>query len=126
MIRRPPRSTRTDTLFPYTTLFRSAFAIDFAQHRAIAPEVGEVLNHLLGIRLGKQDAIGDGMFQLQMTVPGHVYIDHLNIRFRPAHVILPRQGTTDCPVTAFILDSIDRKRRVLFLTEDIDTLPMPQ
>src|SRR3546814_3061261 len=25
MIRRPPRSTRTDTLFPYTTLFRSVF-----------------------------------------------------------------------------------------------------
>src|SRR3546814_9890424 len=27
MIRRPPRSTRTDTLFPYTTLFRSAGAL---------------------------------------------------------------------------------------------------
>src|SRR3546814_1739665 len=27
MIRRPPRSTRTDTLFPYTTLFRSQFAV---------------------------------------------------------------------------------------------------
>src|SRR3546814_4259362 len=26
MIRRPPRSTRTDTLFPYTTLFRSPHA----------------------------------------------------------------------------------------------------
>src|SRR3546814_7242457 len=26
MIRRPPRSTRTDTLFPYTTLFRSCFS----------------------------------------------------------------------------------------------------
>src|SRR3546814_16763983 len=26
MIRRPPRSTRTDTLFPYTTLFRAATA----------------------------------------------------------------------------------------------------
>src|SRR3546814_3017701 len=25
MIRRPPRSTRTDTLFPYTTLFRSSW-----------------------------------------------------------------------------------------------------
>src|SRR3546814_1302146 len=25
MIRRPPRSTRTDTLFPYTTLFRSTY-----------------------------------------------------------------------------------------------------
>src|SRR6056297_3052188 len=28
MIRRPPRSTRTDTLFPYTTLFRSVSAAD--------------------------------------------------------------------------------------------------
>src|SRR3546814_12986888 len=28
MIRRPPRSTRTDTLFPYTTLFRSPAALD--------------------------------------------------------------------------------------------------
>src|SRR3546814_3686518 len=27
MIRRPPRSTRTDTLFPYTTLFRSCLAV---------------------------------------------------------------------------------------------------
>src|SRR3546814_15400513 len=27
MIRRPPRSTRTDTLFPYTTLFRSDTAL---------------------------------------------------------------------------------------------------
>src|SRR3546814_3991279 len=27
MIRLPPRSTRTDTLFPYTTLFRSGFAV---------------------------------------------------------------------------------------------------
>src|SRR3546814_5307041 len=28
MIRRPPRSTRTDTLFPYTTLFRSSQSQD--------------------------------------------------------------------------------------------------
>src|SRR3546814_8124260 len=27
MIRQPPRSTRTDTLFPYTTLFRSTFSV---------------------------------------------------------------------------------------------------
>src|SRR3546814_9142078 len=27
MIRRPPRSTRTDTLFPYTTLFRSEYGL---------------------------------------------------------------------------------------------------
>src|SRR3546814_15694518 len=28
MLRRPPLSTRTDTLFPYTTLFRSSFTIE--------------------------------------------------------------------------------------------------
>src|SRR3546814_10079011 len=31
MIRRPPRSTRTDTLFPYTTLFRSRLLIGITQ-----------------------------------------------------------------------------------------------
>src|SRR3546814_11956166 len=36
MIRRPPRSTRTDTLFPYTTLFRSR-----AGHRVTAQAAGE-------------------------------------------------------------------------------------
>src|SRR3546814_15988763 len=30
MIRRPPRSTRTDTLFPYTTLFRSVYGLEAA------------------------------------------------------------------------------------------------
>src|SRR3546814_8855457 len=35
MIRRPPRSTRTDTLFPYTTLFRSSSA---AATRRLASE----------------------------------------------------------------------------------------
>src|SRR3546814_5314381 len=38
MIRRPPRSTRTDTLFPYTTLFRSLLHFtlrDFVKHHAL-------------------------------------------------------------------------------------------
>src|SRR3546814_14749018 len=35
MLRRPPRSTRTDTLFPYTTLFRSALLDDLAIEGAI-------------------------------------------------------------------------------------------
>src|SRR3546814_15573799 len=37
MIRRPPRSTRTDTLFPYTTLFRSEPARHFARPRPQDP-----------------------------------------------------------------------------------------
>src|SRR3546814_4734851 len=32
MIRRPPRSTRTDTLFPYTTLFRSRWRLRQRKH----------------------------------------------------------------------------------------------
>src|SRR3546814_1739180 len=42
MIRRPPRSTRTDTLFPYTTLFRS-----FAQRDRDAP-VGKAAQVVAG------------------------------------------------------------------------------
>src|SRR3546814_19126100 len=40
MIRRPPRSTRTDTLFPYTTLFRSAFSIAMLRPRDCLPLIG--------------------------------------------------------------------------------------
>src|SRR3546814_11352124 len=40
MIRRPPRSTRTDTLFPYTTLFRSEWQ-DAAEARQADPQEGE-------------------------------------------------------------------------------------
>src|SRR3546814_3020514 len=36
MIRRPPRSTRTDTLFPYTTLFRSPGSAGGGRRRARA------------------------------------------------------------------------------------------
>src|SRR3546814_4193560 len=36
MIRRPPRSTRTDTLFPYTTLFRSRQLHGRARGRSLA------------------------------------------------------------------------------------------
>src|SRR3546814_11223379 len=47
MIRRPPRSTRTDTLFPYTTLFRSIQIADRLQTvSASRPFDGDLLNEL--------------------------------------------------------------------------------
>src|SRR3546814_17627788 len=46
MVRRPPRSTRTDTLFPYTTLFRS---------------IGEA---------ARREAAALGRFSVVMTTPG--------------------------------------------------------
>src|SRR3546814_13635481 len=39
MIRRPPRSTRTDTLFPYPTLFRSGLTV--ARFEFKLPDIGE-------------------------------------------------------------------------------------
>src|SRR3546814_8951939 len=53
MIRRPPRSTRTDTLFPYTTLFRSGFLIPYTLY----------LNSQVSERFG----------QLRWQVPTRVY-----------------------------------------------------
>src|SRR3546814_6228329 len=52
MIRRPPRSTRTDTLFPYTTLFRSVMlgVVNVSNHRHDAGDVAT-----LGDRLGHED-----------------------------------------------------------------------
>src|SRR3546814_20914660 len=44
MIRRPPISTRTDTLFPYTTLFRSAQPGDASGHRRWQPRAGPRLS----------------------------------------------------------------------------------
>src|SRR3546814_2922911 len=49
MIRRPPRSTRTDTLFPYTTLFRS----DVADHRPVAVDRDALGDQVLGDHLAQ-------------------------------------------------------------------------
>src|SRR3546814_14817277 len=47
MIRRPPRSTRTDTLFPYTTLFRSinGVATLWRQGNSSPPDVPSIVAH---------------------------------------------------------------------------------
>src|SRR3546814_10794967 len=64
MIRRPPRSTRTDTLFPYTTLFRSAVAgtgraEPLHHQRAVRPgAAGARLHRRAGA--GRADAGADG------------------------------------------------------------------
>src|SRR3546814_19021910 len=46
MIRRPPRSTRTDTLFPYTTLFRSGVGAWLAETSNEPLTMGAIYRHL--------------------------------------------------------------------------------
>src|SRR3546814_19251574 len=71
MIRRPPRSTRTDTLFPYTTLFRSVDAGNVPQtiHQlayktAILNEQREVMTTIRCLRPTIAIAIG---FEVERT-----------------------------------------------------------
>src|SRR3546814_3732176 len=63
MIRRPPRSTRTDTLFPYTTLFRSLRRADrrpAGRHRQYRTDRddGEARSRISARRLSRADAEG--------------------------------------------------------------------
>src|SRR3546814_6195987 len=68
MIRRPPRSTRTDTLFPYTTLFRSGLLALEDRQRDIVP-VGEAPTARV---LARDDPVGLGHFGKVELVDRHL------------------------------------------------------
>src|SRR3546814_5841571 len=58
MIRRPPRSTRTDTLFPYTTLFRSVERVlDTQRYARLTKALGSARMDCLHAHAGK--LVGD-------------------------------------------------------------------
>src|SRR3546814_12954469 len=64
MIRRPPRSTRTDTLLPYTTLFRSQQRGPFEHHllglhRQLL--LAEIVAESIGLGLHHREAVGVGL-----------------------------------------------------------------
>src|SRR3546814_9061857 len=72
MIRRPPRSTRTDTLFPYTTLFRSNATLSRVTSPSLADIVkefndnsinlyGEALVKTIGLEKGKEGSTEEGL-----------------------------------------------------------------
>src|SRR3546814_21107280 len=68
MIRRPPRATRTDTLFPYTTLFRSGLVrrgveVWVSDHRSVAGIVDYVRR--LGALVGAAEAANAYADELQ-------------------------------------------------------------
>src|SRR3546814_15707338 len=58
MIRRPPRSTRTDTLFPYTTLFRSSHRL---RQGAVADAGGRRRRKWHRVAPGMADAVVSGV-----------------------------------------------------------------
>src|SRR3546814_2324616 len=75
MIRRPPRSTRTDTLFPYTTLFRSLLGdVQLRHHlQACADALVELHRHLRRLLEDAVDAQAHaivGLVGLEVDVRG--------------------------------------------------------
>src|SRR3546814_8962205 len=75
MIRRPPRSTRTDTLFPYTTLFRSRVVARQGRQRTAALQQEEAV---LGVEGNRPLVGGDRLLvvvQLEVGVAEAVVHD---------------------------------------------------
>src|SRR3546814_17557220 len=68
MVRRPPRSTRTDTLFPYTTLFRSYGRADFD---AFSPKLGLLFEPAPGVQFY-------GNYSRSVEFPGFIELAQLS------------------------------------------------
>src|SRR3546814_2898284 len=101
MIRRPPRSTRTDTLFPYTTLFRSRAPFDLCTKRKAESVIGRIVPPLVEFAAQKIDdrsrrcrhgrqvrGMQQADFPLQefwspLQRKAHQFQKHLNGKFEP-------------------------------------------
>src|SRR3546814_12978922 len=84
MIRRPPRSTRTDTLFPYTTLFRSDAGADLDQLELQAGQ--RPVRHGLGQFAAAQE--GCQVVGQRVQLPPHLVVPELPAcQPRPAYGI---------------------------------------
>src|SRR3546814_11670143 len=80
MIRRPPRSTRTDTLFPYTTLFRSPLELPAAQPAQFSKKISiELVGGLSGDDV---DDAADGIFSVERSLRATQHFDTLDVEKR--------------------------------------------
>src|SRR3546814_1156271 len=100
-IRRPPRSTRTDTLFPYTTLFRSAAVLEALQAEGMPLLVhGEVTDRDVDIFDREAVFIDRVMIPLRRMFPElKVVFEHITTR-DGAHYVRDAQGPIAATITA--------------------------
>src|SRR3546814_9319289 len=75
MIRRPPRSTRTDTLFPYTTLFRSVEE-GARFHPILRPAFREHADIAAGAEAAAFAMVDDDRLDRVVTAPSDERADH--------------------------------------------------
>src|SRR3546814_19568509 len=96
MIRRPPRSTRTDTLFPYTTLFRSLFLERQIDRRAgdLAETPHRVIREA-DRHLDPSPALGGDRLGLGLQLLGAEAIEKPDVPQTPAIVGLEQVAPAD-------------------------------
>src|SRR3546814_20760232 len=103
MIRRPPRSTRTDTLFPYTTLFRSRVVLGWVGGQF----AGFVLQHdrnAVADREGQLVCLADE-FLLFAVMAQRAFAQRADQNFKQAgfHARLQKIGRSSCRERVYVL-----------------------
>src|SRR3546814_11578650 len=115
MLLRPPISTRTDTLFPYTTLFRSAWPNGFRNR----------FPPLLGVREGgidvedhatkRKEAVADDLADLEL---GHAHLKATSLTTTEqglslkSHMRLPTRGGKSCSLCRTCAGSGDNRSAI--------------
>src|SRR3546814_4839124 len=112
MIRRPPRSTRTDTLFPYTTLFRSDVT-----DRTIGP-IFEYLKTENSGYVGDVAAFDSKPLSEKIRVLEHAYFSE-SIENKVLHDAINKQ---ECQLISRHQDLINAKIQIKYLERDIENL----
>src|SRR3546814_13979709 len=107
MIRRPPRSTRTDTLFPYTTLFRSEWTVTNPKGERLVITIEEVFSdtaHDLGVDPGlRKDGVEAHLQELLAAACHHI---------EDGMVLVRREHSTEIgPVDLLYRDSESSEER---------------
>src|SRR3546814_1056478 len=118
MIRRPPRTTRTDTLFPYTTLFRSRNGQSAAEHD-MKNEDGNLLifsgnaNRPLALAVCRELGVRPGKALVSTFSDGEVQVEiEENVRRQDVFVV----QTTSAPTAEHfmellvLIDALKRER----------------
>src|SRR3546814_17412414 len=101
MIRRPPRSTRTDTRFPYTTLFRSRETVGLKRPRIAARQPRPRMGML---EIGARPALAEGAEGVDITLARAAPADELDADLEARHRRAHEPGLVEAQPVVEILD----------------------